>query len=144
MTDNPQTPRRNPTPEESLFRLDIEEVDVSRKKAQPKNTGQMDQIQCTQIINANAVQRNKGFETQTKAFIILFGLCQVEGTNRNAGSRVSYVYEGKTLKGQEFATFCIQSGGTPRQFARTMANLIARVALKLEESGDLSRQIRLA
>lgn len=141
MTENPQTSRRSTTPEEPFFRLEIEEVDVSRKRAQPRNTGQMDQNQCNQVINA--IQRNKGFDTPTKAFTIITGLCQVGGTNRNAGSRVSYVYDGKTLNGQEFATFCTQAGGTPRQFARTMASVISRVALKLEEPGDLSRQMRL-
>ncbi len=67
----------------------------------------MDQNQCNQVINA--IQRNKGFDTPTKAFTIIVGLCQVGGTNRNAGSRVSYVYDGKTLNGQEFATFCMQT-----------------------------------
>jgi hypothetical protein len=79
--------------------------------------------------------------TPTAAMAFISGLCQVGGTNRNVGSRVDYTYG--TLNGAELTTICNQVGGTPRQFARAMANVIVKFAMKLDEPGDLSTQMKL-
>jgi hypothetical protein len=47
------------------------------------------------------------------------------------------------MNGDEFSSICSQAGGTPRQFARAMAGIIIQFATKLEEPGDLSRQMKL-
>lgn len=119
----------------------MKEVDPSKKATTPRNTGNMTFQQCQQVIDY--IQEKKKLYSKTEAMTLISGLCQIGGTNRNAGSRVEYYYNGRALNGAEFQHACNMFQGTPRQFARTMADTIVKFAEALDEPGDLSRQMKL-
>lgn len=125
------------------FGIDYDQINPSIKKSQPRNTGQMTTDQCKKVIDS--IIKKFKLENTTQAMILISGLCQVGGTNRNAGGKVTYTYTygAHTLKATDLSTSCEEQGGTPRQFARTMGTTIANIAIKLNEPGDLSRQMRM-
>ena len=137
-TQEPESGLPNPS-SLPLPQFDLNEIDASKKQVSPRNTGRMTPAQALQIIQV--VRTEKRCSSDTEAMALISGLCQIGGTNRNAGSKASYQYAGKTVNGSEFSTICTRFGGTPRQFARTMAKEIQRFATKLQEPGDLSRQM---
>jgi hypothetical protein len=122
---------------------ELKAIKLSDKGNITKSTGQMSEDECKKIISA--VKTRGTFDSDSQALIAITGLCQLGATNRNAGRSISYTYKGKTLTSGEFLNICqgVKGGGTPRQFARTMGSTIAKIAINLQEPGDLSRQIKL-
>jgi ribosomal protein L11 len=143
ITDQPTavTPSTPSTPvSDYIMQLNYDLIKPEQKSSSPRNTGNMQIEQCTEIVKD--IKGLQNFSSNTDAFVTIAGLCQVGGTNRNAGRRVTYTYKGITLNGNEFSTTCSKRGGTPRQFVRTMATQIANIALRFKEPGDFSRQMK--
>lgn len=139
-TSDSEAPQEQDQQNNSL-KFNLDEVDPQKKNTSSRNIGGMTRQQTDQVIAR--VQQAKKIQSPTVAMALISGLCQVGGTNRNAGSRVEYIYSGFKINGAEFSTICSQLGGTPRQFARAMADVIIKFAIKLQEPGDLSRQMKL-
>lgn len=128
-------------PEIKSLNFNFDEIDPSKKNTSARNIGGMTMQQTEQVILR--VQQLKKMPSPTSAMALITGVSQVGGTNRNTGSCVNYSYGGFTLNGAELTTICTQVGGTSRQFARAMANVIVKFAMKFDEPGDLSRQMKL-
>jgi hypothetical protein len=122
---------------------ELKAMKLTDKGNTTKSTGQMSEDECKRIITA--VKTRGGFESDAHALIAISGLCQLGATNRNAGRSISYIYKTKVITAGDFLNVCqsIKGGGTPRQFARTMGSTIAKIAISLQEPGDLSRQMKL-
>ena len=83
-------------------------------------------------------------ESKEEALVLITGILQKGGSNKNAINIVKFEYNNKTLTAQELqqAIHKIQKNTTIRQFAKTIADDIAKIALLLEMEGDLSNQIK--
>jgi hypothetical protein len=103
----------------------------------------MSEEECKKIITS--IKVCGGFESDTQALIAIAGLCQLGSTNRNAGRLITYTYKVKSISAGDLINICQSSkgGGTPRQFARAMGTIIAKIAINLNKPGDLSRQMKL-
>lgn len=122
---------------------DFNQIDVSNKGPSNKSTGLMSEAEVQKVVE---YCKEKGkFENVNQTMVALAGLCQIGATNKNAGKMISYTYMDKTIGAKDFWDACQQAkrNGTPRQFARTNSSLIAKIALQLQEPGDLSRQMTL-
>lgn len=118
------------------------------KSSTGKAIGSLSETQCEEVLKeikqTLKINDTDPAEMET-TMALVSGLMQNGGSNRNAGPNVSYTLAGYTLSAADFQKFCRKktSGGTARQFARTMANEIAKFAAILDEEGDLARQMRL-
>jgi len=74
------------------------------------------------------IQRQKSIPSTT-IFVLITGLCQVGGTNRNAGGRVTNFYDQFTLNGAEFASACDQVRDLSRQMKLDHPNLSLKEAI---------------
>jgi hypothetical protein len=77
--------------------------------------------------------------------ILISGLVQNGGSNRNATGSVTYSWKDKSLSATELqiATTKVSKNSTTRKFCRTMTDDIYTISEILGEEGDLSKQIRL-
>jgi hypothetical protein len=128
------------------MRFDLNKVNVDNLNIQGKTLGNMTTETCEKIIlevkKKLEIQNEKPEELEF-TMILITGLCQSGGTNRNAGGNVSFSVNDKKLTALEFQKICEYKGnGTARQFARTMANEIKEFATILELEGDLAKQMR--
>jgi hypothetical protein len=92
-----------------------------------------------------AIKTKKGLNSVNEALLLVTGLVQNGGSNRKAGSSVSYSIFHKTLTTAELATIIkseINSNATIRQFCRGFADEIAAAAETISEEGDLAIQMR--
>ena len=82
--------------------------------------------------------------SKEEALILITGLLQKGGSNKNAANSVKFVYDNSTLSAKEFKSIIqkIKKNMTIRQFAKYFANDIAKVSLLLELEGDLSNQMK--
>jgi len=108
----------------------------------PRVQGELSETDCESVIKK--VQADKNLDAPEKAMVLITGLVQNGGSNKNASTLVSYQAFGKTLNAQEFSGTIntVKKGATARQFCRTMATEIAHFASALGEPGDLAKQMR--
>lgn len=83
-------------------------------------------------------------ESKEEALVLITGVLQKGGSNKNALNSVTFEHNNKILSAQELQQIVnkIQKNITNRQFARAIANDIAKISLLLEIEGDLSNQIK--
>jgi hypothetical protein len=83
-------------------------------------------------------------ESKEEALVLITGVLQKGGSNKNALNSVTFEHNNKILSAQELQQIVnkIQKNTTNRQFARAIANDIAKISLLLEIEGDLSNQIK--
>lgn len=83
-------------------------------------------------------------ESKEEALVLVTGVLQKGGSNKNALNSVKFEHNNKTLSAQELQQIVskIQKNVTNRQFARAIANDIAKISLLLEIEGDLANQIK--
>lgn len=122
---------------------DFNQIDISNKGPSNKSSGLMTDTEIKKVLDY--CTEKGGFENITDTMVAIAGLCQVGATNKNAGKMLSYSYKTKTIGAKDFWDACQQAkkNGTPRQFARTKGSLIAKIAIQLQEPGDLARQMTL-
>jgi sulfatase maturation enzyme AslB (radical SAM superfamily) len=79
-----------------------------------------------------------------EVYIAITIILQRGGTNKNGGNTVKVTLHNKNLTAQDLQNTInnIKKNATNRQFARTLANEIAQVALQLNIEGDLANQMR--
>jgi hypothetical protein len=123
--------------------FDPSNIDINLKSSQPRNTGRMTQDQCDNIVQNLTL--SKKFKNDNDTMTAISGLCQIGGTNRAASAKVTFTYASITLSAEDLNNAIKKetSNGTIRQFARTMCNTIYDFAQRLNEPGDLSRQMRI-
>lgn len=82
--------------------------------------------------------------SKEEAFILITGLLQRGGSNKNAINSVKFSYNNTILSAKEFQNIIsrIKKNITNRQFARSVANDIVKVGLLLGIEGDLSNQMK--
>jgi hypothetical protein len=83
-------------------------------------------------------------ESKEEALVLITGVLQKGGSNKNALNSVKFEHNNKVLSAQELQQVVnkIQKNLTNRQFAKAIANDIAKISLLLEIEGDLSNQIK--
>lgn len=83
-------------------------------------------------------------ESKEEALVLVTGVLQKGGSNKNALNSVKFEHNNKTLSAQELQQIVnkIQKNVTNRQLARAIANDIAEISLLLEIEGDLYNQIK--
>jgi len=112
-----------------------------------KPQGSMTEMQGMDIVRKVASHLGLNGPTgNEEAMAIISGICQIGGTNRNAGPNVQFRYGDKVLNATDFQRICREVVGpkaTARQFARAMKSHIQKFAQILEVEGDLARQMRL-
>lgn len=82
--------------------------------------------------------------SKEEALILITGVLQQGGSNKNAVNSVNFTYNKTTLSAKEFQNIIHKNEKsiTNRQFARSIADDIAKVSLLLNIDGDLSNQMR--
>ena len=120
-------------------------------KIQQMATNIKKNYQKTVLIDSNTIDKvieeiKQKFKLSSKeeAMILITGLLQKGGSNKNALNSVKFTYDNNTLSAKEFQDTIhkIKKNITSRQFAKVIANDIAKVGLLLELEGDLSNQMR--
>jgi hypothetical protein len=83
-------------------------------------------------------------ESKEEALLLVAGVLQKGGSNKNALNSVKFKHNNKILSAQELQQIVNknQKNLTNRQFAKAIANDIAKISLFLEIEGDLSNQIK--
>lgn len=83
-------------------------------------------------------------DSKEEALILITGLMQKGGSNKNAINSVKFTYGSYKLSAKEFQNIIqnVKKNITIRQFAKYIANDIAKISLLLELEGDLSNQMR--
>lgn len=123
----------------NLFK--IRQIAILSKKHYWKNIS-LNKIIVHKIIEETRKKINA--KSREEALIIIAGLMQKGGSNKNAVKRIHFTYINLTLSAREFEVILskIVKDVTPWQFAWFIANDLAKVALILEIEGDLSNQIK--
>ena len=82
--------------------------------------------------------------SKEEAFILIVGLLQTGGSNKNAINRTNFAFGNAVLSSKEFTIILskVSKNITLWQFAWYIANDIAKVSLILNLEGDLSSQIK--
>lgn len=82
--------------------------------------------------------------SKEEAFIIIAGLLQKGGANKNGINHINFTYNNLTLSAKELRNIVckIKNDLTMWQLAWFLANDIVKIAFLLEMEGDLSNQIR--
>lgn len=126
----------------SKFNWDNINMDTKGTTNTPQAIGSMTEESCMKVIEK--VKDITKTDSKEMSMLLIAGLCQRGGTNKNISGTVMYQISDKQLTAQQFQKICQDTGkGTPRQFARTMAQDIVDAAKILNEEGDLARQMRL-
>ena len=122
---------------------DINSIDASLKGFLAKSAGQMNREECAKVVTY--IKTKCAFESEKDAMIAIAGLYQLGATNRNAGRAIIYTWKNKQVTSEQLWAACSTSKrqGTPRQFARGCATIIGKIAVQLDEPGDLSRQMKM-
>lgn len=103
------------------------------------------------LINENIIdkiiektKKNLKLSSKEETLILITGLLQKGGSNKNALNSVKFNYNGNVLSAKEFQNIVhqIKKNMTNRQFARFIADDIAKIGLLLGIEGDLANQIR--
>lgn len=98
------------------------------------------------IVNKIIEETKEKFKLSSKeeALILITGLMQKGGSNKNAMDSVTFIYGNYALSAKEFKNIIqkVKKTITVRQFARYVADDIAKVSLLLELEGDLSNQMK--
>ncbi len=121
----------------------LQSISSNLKGSIIKSSGIMSTEESAEVISI--CKQVGSFEEELDAMVAIAGLCQLGATNRNAGKSLKYTYKSRSLTVGDLWQACQQAkrNGTPRQFARANASFIAKIALKLSETGDLARQMLL-
>ena len=119
----------------------IQQIVINIKKDYQKTTF-IDENTINKIIE----ETKEKFKLNSKeeALILITGLMQKGGSNKNATNSVKFMYGNFTLSAKEFKNIIqdVKKNITVRQFARYIADDIAKVGLLLELEGDLSNQMK--
>lgn len=123
--------------------IDNNEKNLENYKTQ-KIKGVISRQDCMKIVHL--VKEKKNLPDIETAMILITGLVQNGGSNKNAGQSTFFNYVNNTLNANEFSNMItlISKNATIRQFCRTMAEDIANFALMLGLRGDLSKQMELS
>lgn len=89
-------------------------------------------------------KKNLKLSSKEETLILITGLLQEGGSNKNALNSVKFNYNGNVLSAKEFQNTInqIKKNMTNRQFARFIANDIAKIGLLLGIEGDLANQMK--
>lgn len=89
-------------------------------------------------------RRKVKMKSKEETLLLIVGILQKGGSNKNALHWISFTYKNTTLSAKEFDLVLskITKNTTVWQFAWFIANDIAKIALLLEMEGDLSNQIK--
>lgn len=122
------------------FAKEVAEVIDSKE---PKATGFMTEEDCEKVLQEIAKEKKINVN---KAMGLVAGLMQNGGSNRTAGTLISYQLGGVSLNAQKFGSLLnkVKKGTTPRQFCRAMRDMIYECASVMGEEGDFARQMRMA
>jgi hypothetical protein len=119
----------------------IQQIAINIKKNY-KTSNQIDEKITDKIIEE--IKDRLKVESKEEALVLVTGVLQKGGSNKNALNSVKFEHNNKILSAQELQQVVnkIQKNLTNRQFARAIANDIAKISLLLEIEGDLSNQIK--
>jgi NCAIR mutase (PurE)-related protein len=119
----------------------IQQIAINIKKNY-KTSNKIDEKITDKIIEE--VKDRLKVESKEEALVLITGVLQKGGSNKNAINSIKFEHNNKILSAQELQQIVnkIQKNVTNRQFARAIANDIAKISLLLEIEGDLSNQIK--
>lgn len=127
-----------------LFKYDfnkIQQIATNLKKSYQK-TNMLDEVIADKVIKK--IQKKLKIESKEETLILITGVLQKGGSNKIATNNITFKHENITLSSGELQNTIsqIKKNATIRQFARSIANDIAKTALLLGIEGDLSNQMR--
>lgn len=126
--------------------LETLKTNNTSKKNSISNT--MSESQCLKVFN-HLRENYKDPINETTLSILITGLLQSGGSNKNAGNSVSYHFsdtDGEhTLTASQLlnAIKKVDKKATPRQYAKGVASMVAELATFFEIEGDLASQMKL-
>lgn len=128
---------------QTLDLIKIKDIAVEKNRKEKTDKGVLHRKTCIEILEA--VKISKDLSNIEAAAVMVTGLVQRGGSNRNAGPNATYELNGKTLNANELQNIIhrIDKSATIRQFCRAMANDIADIAMIIEEEGDLAKQMKI-
>ena len=89
-----------------IMNFDLSKIEETLKtttgSAKGRALAEMPRDQCMQAVTM--VMESKSLDTPENAMVIITGLVQNGGSNRNATASVTYTFKGKTLSAMEFQT----------------------------------------
>ena len=86
------------------------------------------------------VKERSKTENELDAKVLTCMVLQIGGSNRGGRKSISYTYNDRKLtSGQlQYACTSAERNGTPRQLARAIAATIIKIAIVLDEPGDVA------
>lgn len=122
---------------------DLEAIakEIATNTSNSRTINQLTEEACDAIIE-KIIEKNNC--TAEQAFIAITTILQQGGTNKGAGNNSKYSSNAITLTAQDLQNIIntVAKNATNRQFARTMADDIAQIALHAGIEGDLANQMR--
>lgn len=116
-------------------------VTLNENKNDLKITNVLSESICDEILDK--LKKKYQFD-DAEVYVAITVVLQRGGTNKSAGNTAKVTLRDKSLTAQDLQNTInvIKKNATNRQFARTLANEIAQVALQLNIEGDLANQMR--
>jgi hypothetical protein len=114
---------------EDTINLETLKEEIFETKQSTRPTAELSRETCIKILQT--IKEKKGLKNLNQALILVTSLAQNGGTNRNAGSTISFSAFGKNLSVSDLRSYmhtCGQNNSTIRQFCRGIANEIAQTA----------------
>jgi hypothetical protein len=127
---------------EDIINFDTLKEEIVETKQSSRPTAELSKETCTKVLHT--IKEKKNLKNINQALILTTGLAQNGGTNRNAGSSISYSAFNKTLNVSDLQSYLRANNlntATIRQFCRGLANEIAQTAEIIGQDGDLANQM---
>lgn len=136
--------KKDTTLDVNKFKIDHKDIIEKKKLKSIRITGMMERETCMKVLTTLEQKKNLNGDINL-AMALITGVVQNGGSNRNAGTNISFSIDNKSLNASELQNIIqtTEKNATTRQFCRTMADEIQEFAEMLKIEGDLAKQMRI-